>query len=208
VNGRPIPGAGNDRTVFVDRIPAEIIDRIEIVRSPSADIDSQGIGGTINIILKDGMSLPPGVIARVGTIYDIDNEEWSPLGALSVSGRNDARTMAWSATLDAQRRYNTKVLDQQVFDDTSPGFGGSFNGTDLFDPDGFDPNAPSTLAIEHQDEIDTRESTDLSFNADLTFRFSPDHSLRLDAFVLNTARDETESGIVYEREDGTLTAND
>ena len=32
VNGRPIPGAGNDRTVFVDRIPAEIIDRIEIVR--------------------------------------------------------------------------------------------------------------------------------------------------------------------------------
>src|SRR3546814_11601066 len=29
VNGRPIPGAGNDRTVFVDRIPAEIVDRIE-----------------------------------------------------------------------------------------------------------------------------------------------------------------------------------
>src|SRR3546814_4609828 len=65
VNGRPIPGAGNDRTVFVDRIPAEIVDRIEVIRSPSADIDSQGIGGTINIILKDGASLPPGVIARV-----------------------------------------------------------------------------------------------------------------------------------------------
>src|SRR3546814_8957194 len=41
VNGRPIPGAGNDRTVFVDRIPAEIVDRIEVIRSPSADIDSQ-----------------------------------------------------------------------------------------------------------------------------------------------------------------------
>src|SRR3546814_12380358 len=35
VNGRPIPGAGNDRTVFVDRIPAEIVDRIEVIRSPS-----------------------------------------------------------------------------------------------------------------------------------------------------------------------------
>src|SRR3546814_15653977 len=33
VNGRPIPGAGNDRTVFVDRIPAEIVDRIEVIRS-------------------------------------------------------------------------------------------------------------------------------------------------------------------------------
>jgi outer membrane receptor protein involved in Fe transport len=208
VNGRPIPGAGNDRTVFVDRIPAEIIDRIEIVRSPSADIDSQGIGGTINIILKDGMSLPPGVIARVGTIYDTDNEEWSPLGALSFSGRNDARTMAWSATFDAQRRYNTKDLHQQVFDDTSPGFADSDDGTDLFDPDGFDPDTPSTLAIEHSEQIDTRESTDLSFNGDLTFQLAPDQSLRLDAFVLNTERDETEAGLVYEREDGTLTAND
>src|SRR3546814_18229886 len=47
VNGRPIPGAGNDRTVFVDRIPAEIVDRIEVIRSPSADIDRQGIGGKI-----------------------------------------------------------------------------------------------------------------------------------------------------------------
>src|SRR3546814_12673788 len=28
VNGRPIPGAGNDRTVFVDRIPAESVDQI------------------------------------------------------------------------------------------------------------------------------------------------------------------------------------
>ncbi len=208
VNGRPIPGAGNDRTVFVDRIPAEIIDRIEIVRSPSADIDSQGIGGTINIILKDGMSLPPGVIARIGTIYDTDNEEWSPLGALSFSGRNDARTMAWSATFDAQRRYNTKVLDQQLFDDTSPGFADSDDGTDLFDPDGFDASTPSTVAVEHQDQIDTRESTDLSFNGDLTFQMGPDQSLRLDAFVLNTERDETEDGVLYAREDGTLTAND
>src|SRR5690606_9467846 len=111
VNGRAIPGAGNDRTVFVDRIPAEIIDRIEIVRSPSADIDSQGIGGTINIILKDGMSLPPGVIARIGGIYDIDNEELNGLGALSFSGRTDDRRVAWSATMDYQTRYNVKVLD-------------------------------------------------------------------------------------------------
>jgi outer membrane receptor protein involved in Fe transport len=208
VNGRPIPGAGNDRTVFVDRIPAEIIDRIEIVRSPSADIDSQGIGGTINIILKDGASLPPGVIARVGAIYDTDNEELSPLGALSISGRNDARTVFWSATFDAQQRYNTKALDQQLFDDTSPGFVTSDDGTNLFDPDGFDASTPSTLAVEHQYQIDTRESTDLSFNGDLTFDISPDHRLRFDAFVLNTERDETEDTQTYAREDGVLTAND
>jgi len=208
VNGRAIPGAGNDRTVFVDRIPAEIIDRIEIVRSPSADIDSQGIGGTINIILKDGMSLPPGVIARIGGIYDVDNEELNGLGALSFSGRTDNRSVAWSATFDYQSRFNVKDVDQQLFDDTSPGFDPDSDGTQMFQPDNFSFPGPSTLAIEHQDQIDTRDTTDMSFNGDLTFAFSPNHTLRLDAFVLSTERQETESGVLYAREDGTLTAND
>jgi outer membrane receptor for ferrienterochelin and colicins len=201
VNGRPIPGAGNDRTVFVDRIPAEIIDRIEIVRAPSANIDSGGIGGTINIILKDGASLPPGVIARVGGVYDVDNEELGGLGALSMSGRTDDRRYAWSATFDAQQRYNTKVLDQQLFDDTSPGFDPNSYGLSMFQPDGFDPSSPSTNAVEHQDQMDTRESMDLSFNGDLTVEFAPGHRVRLDAFYLSTRRDETEDTQNYFRND-------
>ncbi|HYD88817.1 MAG TPA: TonB-dependent receptor [Vitreimonas sp.] len=201
VNGRPIPGAGNDRTVFVDRIPAEIIDRIEIVRAPSADIDSQGIGGTINIILKDGASLPPGVIARVGGVYDVDNEELGGLGALSFSNRTEDRRIAYSATFDVQQRYNTKVLDQQLFDDTSPGFDPDNNGLSMFDPDGFDPTTPSTNAIEHEDQLDTRESLDLSFNGDLTVELTPDHRVRLDGFYLSTQRDETEEAQLYFRND-------
>jgi outer membrane receptor for ferrienterochelin and colicins len=201
VNGRPIPGAGNDRTVFVDRIPAEIIDRIEIVRSPSADIDSQGIGGTINIILKDGASLPPGVIARVGGVYDVDNEELGGIAAVSFSNRTDDRRVAYSATLDVQQRYNTKVLDQQLFDDTSPGFDPNSNGLGLFQPDAFVFGAPSTNAIEHQDQIDTRESLDMSFNGDLTIAMSDNTRVRLDAFYLRTERDETEDTQTYFRND-------
>jgi len=201
VNGRPIPGAGNDRTVFVDRIPAEIIDRIEIVRAPSADIDSQGIGGTINIILKDGASLPPGVIARIGGVYDVDNEELGGVGALSISGRTDDRRISWSGTVDLQQRYNTKVLDQQLFDDTSPGFDPNSDGVAMFDPDGFNAAAPSTNAIEHQDQIDTRESLDMSFNGDLTVELTPDQRVRLDAFYLRTERDETEDTQNYFRAD-------
>lgn len=201
VNGRPIPGAGNDRTVFVDRIPAEIIDRIEIVRAPSADIDSQGIGGTINIILKDGASLPPGVIARIGGVFDVDNEELGGLGALSFSNRTDDRRVAYSATFDVQQRYNTKVLDQQLFDDTSPGFDPNSNGVAMFQPDAFDASSPSSNAIEHQDQIDTRESLDLSFNGDLSLELSPSQRMRFDAFYLRTERDETEDTANYFRAD-------
>ena len=117
VNGRPIPGAGNDRSVLVDRIPAEIIDRIEIIRSPTADLDSQGIGGSINIILKDGASLPPGIITRAAVLYYPDDNTFKGSGAFSLSGRNQAETVAYSLTVDAQQRYNPKLTREEVFDD-------------------------------------------------------------------------------------------
>lgn len=198
VNGRPIPGAGNDRSVFVDRIPAEIIDRIEIVRSPSADIDSQGVGGTINIILKSGESLPPGVIARVGGTFDVDREETRPNASVSWSGRNEERTLLYSLTLDAQQRYNNKEVVEEVFESDSVGFDdevaarGDGRRLARFD------DASQSVAVERVEEEDSRDSTDLSFNGDLTWKMSDTSSLRFDAFVLSTDRDEHQDTIVYE----------
>lgn len=37
----------------VDRLPADMIERIEIIRNPTAEYDASGIGGTINIVLKN-----------------------------------------------------------------------------------------------------------------------------------------------------------
>jgi outer membrane receptor protein involved in Fe transport len=54
INGERIPGAGTDRSFFVDRIPAELVERIEIVRSASADRSGDAIAGTLNIVLRDG----------------------------------------------------------------------------------------------------------------------------------------------------------
>jgi len=52
INGQPVPAATKDRQFQVDRLPADMIERIEIVRSPSASMDADGIGGAINIVLK------------------------------------------------------------------------------------------------------------------------------------------------------------
>lgn len=198
VNGRPIPGAGNDRTVFVDRIPAEIIDRIEIVRSPSADIDSQGVGGTINIILKDGESLPPGVIARVGATYNVDADNTRGNGSVSWSGRNDADTVFYSLTLDAQERFNNKDVTEEVFESDSVGFDEEVarhgDGRRLVRFD----NPGESSAIERVEEQDSRDSRDLSFNGDVTWKISEASSLRLDAFVLSTSRDEHQDTQIYE----------
>jgi outer membrane receptor protein involved in Fe transport len=198
VNGRPIPGAGNDRSVFVDRIPAEIIDRIEIIRSPTADIDSQGIGGTINIILKDGTSLPPGLIARAALLYFPDGKDvFKGSGAVSWSGRNQAETVAWSLTVDAQQRYNPKLTRQEAFTDDVPGFEDSTTGLDLFRP--FDRDG--SIAVERREELDTRRSFDLSLNGDITFEVGAQSKLRFDGFFIRTRRTDTEQQINLERDE-------
>jgi outer membrane receptor protein involved in Fe transport len=198
VNGRPLPGAGNDRTVFVDRIPAEIVDRIEIIRSPSADIDSQGVGGTINIILKDGASLPPGVIARVGATYNVEAGNTRGNASASWSGRNEAEDVFWSLTFDAQERYNNKDVVQEVFEEDSVGFedevasGGIGRGLVKFD----DPESSS--AVERVEDQDSRDTRDLSFNGDVTWNISERSSLRLDAFFVSTDRKEHEDTLIFE----------
>ena len=198
VNGRPIPGAGNDRSVFVDRIPAEIIDRIEIIRSPTGDLDSQGIGGTINIILKDGTSLPPGLIARAGLLFFPDGKNtFKGSGAVSWSGRNEAQTVAWSLTIDAQQRYNPKLTRQEVFNDDVPGFEESSTGIDLFRP--FDRDG--SIAMERREEMDTRRSFDLSLNGDITFQVGAQSKLRFDGFFIRTRRTDTEQQINLERDE-------
>lgn len=198
VNGRPIPGAGNDRTVFVDRIPAEIIDRIEIIRSPSADIDSQGIGGTINIILKDGESLPPGIVARVGVTRDTRSGESRGNGSISWSGRNDSKTLFYSLTLDTQERFNNKDVVEEIFDADSFGFAeevarrGNGRGLAQFDHPDY------SSAVERTEEQDSRDSRDKSFNGDLTWQMTPESSLRVDAFALSTRRKEHQDTKIFE----------
>ncbi|KFN49463.1 TonB-dependent receptor plug domain-containing protein [Arenimonas composti] len=198
VNGRPIPGAGNDRTVFVDRIPAEIVDRIEIIRSPGADIDSQGVGGTINIILKDGATLPPGTILRAGVVRDIDNDRNRGNLALSNSGGNADQTVFYSVTFDAQERFNSKATTEEVFESDSVGFddevarGGMGRALQRWD------DRDSSVAVERVEETDWRDSRDLSFNGDITWLIDENSSLRIDAFYLSTARDEGESTTIYE----------
>lgn len=52
INGERIPDGGEKREFQVDRIPLNMVERIEINRSPVASLDAQGAAGTINIILK------------------------------------------------------------------------------------------------------------------------------------------------------------
>ncbi|NMY15825.1 TonB-dependent receptor [Pseudomonas sp. WS 5019] len=48
IDGQPTPG----RDFSIDQIPAQLVERIEIIRTTTANMDNQGIAGTVNIIMR------------------------------------------------------------------------------------------------------------------------------------------------------------
>jgi outer membrane receptor protein involved in Fe transport len=73
IDGEEVPGGGVDRSFFVDRIPAELIERVEVVRSSSANRSGDAVAGTINIVLRDALSLDGGYV-RLGALAWSDSE--------------------------------------------------------------------------------------------------------------------------------------
>src|SRR5690606_26574424 len=49
IDGKPSTLTGADGTAVLDQIPAETIERVEIISNPSARYDAEGSGGIINI---------------------------------------------------------------------------------------------------------------------------------------------------------------
>ncbi|HEV7388594.1 MAG TPA: TonB-dependent receptor [Gemmatimonadaceae bacterium] len=57
INGRPTPMKGPQLSAYLKQIPANIVERIEVVPNPSAKYDPEGMAGIINIVLKANTDL-------------------------------------------------------------------------------------------------------------------------------------------------------
>ncbi len=177
INGRRVTGGTNDNTVTVDRIPAELVERIEIIRSPSADIDSQGIGGTLNIILKEGAQLTGGVY-RVGAYYN--DGETNPSAFLSYGDASE--NLQWNTSINYQKRFNRKAATE--LERALDGEGGV--------------EPAFTAVVEDPDE---RESEDIAWTGDLRGTPGEGREWFVSAFYMDTDRAETEIGREFAAED-------
>jgi outer membrane receptor for ferrienterochelin and colicins len=176
VNGRRITGATNDNTVIVDRIPAELVERVEIIRSPSSDIDSQGVGGTLNIILKEGAELSGGIY-RLGAYYN--DGETNPSGFLSFGDSSD--NFDWGTSLNYQERFNRKSAWE--LERAQDGEGGA---------------EPAFSAVV--EEPDERESVDIAWTGEVRAR-GERNEWYASAFYMDSNRSETEIGREFAAED-------
>jgi outer membrane receptor protein involved in Fe transport len=57
INGRPAPMRGEALTNFLKQLPSNMVDRVEVVPNPSAKYDPDGMGGILNLVLKQSADL-------------------------------------------------------------------------------------------------------------------------------------------------------
>ncbi|WP_332818675.1 TonB-dependent receptor plug domain-containing protein [Sphingopyxis sp.] len=176
INGEKVPGSNADRSFFLDRIPAELIERVEIVRSSSARRTGDAVAGTINIRLRDGYELDGGYLRAGGLYYD-DKELEPSVGGVIGGALGPGRFLIGG---NFQGRHNPKKKYSLRYSDSPE------NNPD-FATDDFD---------NREDQTDTRDGKDYSFNA--TYDIKGDTTdFSINGFYVHTDRTETERSFEY-----------
>lgn len=178
INGERVPGGENDRSFFLDRIPAELIERVEIVRSSSARRTGDSVAGALNIVLRDGYDIDGGYV-RAGALRFDDGELQPSVGAVFGTEAGPGRLLLGA---NLQGRYNPKIKNSFRYGDgpeNNPNF-----ATEEFD--------------NREDQTDTRDGTDYSFNTRYTVDLQNDGRFEIGGFLTYTDREERERSFEYD----------
>ncbi|MET1756337.1 TonB-dependent receptor [Novosphingobium sp. RD2P27] len=177
INGERVPGASADRSFFLDRIPAELISRVEIIRSSSARRTADAVAGSLNIVLRDGYELDGGYVRAGGLRYD-DGEVEPSLGFVWGGAVGAGRLLLGG---NLQGRHNPKVKQSFRYGDSPEN----------------DPDYATEEFDNREDQTDTRDGKDYSFNG--TYEIDGDTTnFKLNGFYVRTDRTETERSFEYD----------
>lgn len=177
INGEKVPGSNADRSFFLDRIPAELVKQVEIIRSSSARRTADAVAGTLNIVLRDAYTLDGGYV-RAGGLH-FDDGEIKPTAGLFYGGKLGPGRILLGANV--QGRYNPKRKTSLRFKDSPE------NNPD-YATDDFD---------NREDQKDTRNGTDYAFNGSYGID-GETTDFEISGNYVRTDRTETERSFEYD----------
>ncbi len=170
INGKKVPGAGDDRSFWVDRIPADMVERVEILRSNSANRSGDAVAGALNIVLRDAYEFD-GNYVRAGAMHYDDGKVQPTVGAVLSGEALGGRILAG---VNVQDRYNPKIKRSDRFSD------------------------PVDLEFDSaEDQTDTRDGQDYSANASYVAELGETGRLSIDGFWVKTDRELVEVSTEY-----------
>ena len=218
VNGIKIPSPDNkNRFVPLDIFPSEILDRIEVTKSLTADMEGDGIGGAVNLVMKDAPERME-ITANLSTGYsalfiDRDFQTFNRKAIQKLSpnermGRPELHNQNYSVSADDFTMENLHMTESRPRPDIVGGFsygdrffGGklgviaAFSYQNLFR--GKDASLyyiPGSSGKGTENRLYSEEQNRMGAHAKLDYRISDRHKLMLYAGYMDLQETEVRDG--------------
>jgi outer membrane receptor protein involved in Fe transport len=113
INGRPSPLMGKTRAEVLQQLPANSIERIEVITNPSARYKPDGTSGIINIVLKKNTKggWNGSVVANAG-----NNDRYN--GGISFNYKPGKLNLFGNYNIRRDRRVRLNTINREYFDST------------------------------------------------------------------------------------------
>ncbi len=163
INGKPSAIAGFGSTDVLQQLPAEAIEKVEVITSPSARYDAEGSAGILNIVLKRDKTLGfnGSVRANIGT----------PLNNginVNANARTDHFNFFTNIGYTQRQPPGNAVFENNYFEDTSQ-FDRIFERRDYDrDRENFNVNIGSTYFFNDTTEVTVSYFNRMGDDSDLT----------------------------------------
>ena len=214
VNGVKIPSPDNkNRFVPLDIFPSEMLDRLEVTKSLTADMEGDGIGGAVNLVMKDAPERME-VNANVATGYsalffDRDFESFNHRAGQRMSPYERlGRPEDYAVTMDDFTTENLRLTSSRPRPDLVGGFSfgnryfdrrlgviAALSFQNLFrgkDTELYYMPGSSGDGTEHRTY--SEEQSRLGAHAKLDYRFNQRHKLMLYAGYMDFRESEVRNG--------------
>jgi outer membrane receptor for ferrienterochelin and colicins len=148
INGKRLAGKANEARAQLDRIAADEVERVEIIRGSSSGLDVQNAGQLVNIVLRASKSRSNITAQLTGTYFDDGQSE--PGGSVAWSGQSGNWTYLVSGEVVS------KYVHTESFEDS---INGDFSHNETIEMDRFVDqtnytlNSNLTYAPTNQDRI-------------------------------------------------------
>ena len=194
INGRPSAIAGFGNTDALQQLPAEVIERVEVITSPSARYDAEGTAGILNIILKKEKTLGfnGSVQALLGvpinsgltTNINLRNKKFNIFNTTGLRYRKRPGNARFENIYFSDTRPNPLVIEDRDYDRENRGF-----NTNL----GIEYFLTETSSLTATGFIRTGDDTDITEN--ITDEFDRSGNL---AVTRSRTETETEDDLNYQ----------
>ncbi|NBC58160.1 MAG: TonB-dependent receptor [Bacteroidetes bacterium] len=145
INGKPSALAGFGNTDVLQQLPADAIEKVEVITSPSARYDAQGTAGIINIVLKRDKTLGFNGSVRLQTGTPLNNraaanlnwrtEQFNFFGNIGYSHRKPPGNASFESNFsnDNPDREFDRVIEDRSYNRNRKDFNFNIGATYFFD---------------------------------------------------------------------------